>query len=681
MDQVKQSYCNICGARCGILVTVEGETVVTVRGDPDHPLSHGYTCTKGRALPYQHHHERRLNDPLVRQGGSLQPTSWDECLDDLGGKLQQIVETHGVDAVALYWATGAAADIIGKGYAEALIRTLGSKSVYSAITIDTAPKFYLADLVAGFPFLALPVTDHDNATLVVYVGQNPIVSHGHTCVMPDPVVMLRATLQRGEIWVVDPRRTETAAMATRHLALRPGTDFALLAHAVRELLYDGADREFLDEFATGVDELTAAVEPFNRDVAAERTGLSQDELDDFISAIRRHGRLALQTGTGVTMSAEANLSEWMAWALLAVTGSLERPGGIWFNPGVVAGMDGGGAEGLFTGAVMPSSPPDSPPAPGPPSRPDLPSRLGEYSCAALADEILAGNVRALIVAGGNPVTALPDSQRMIEALGRLEVLAVADVIENDITGRATHVFPCADQLERADLNFAEITQPAVMSQYTPAMVPLVAQRKPMWWVFAALGRWLGLDLLPEGLSLDTCTDDDLLRRSVHAGSRATFEELQACPTATVIEGPVYGWVQRLFLPDGRWRLAPPPMLEQLQEFESRPPFTGLALIPRRQARRMNSSVAPRPEDPFVLLNPIDAEAAGVMDGSMVRIQSDTGSVNAVARVSDSIRAGAVSMIHGFMEANVSELTSVSDADTRTGMVRQSGIPVTISPAN
>jgi anaerobic selenocysteine-containing dehydrogenase len=680
MRQTKQSYCNICAAKCGVIVSIEGDTVTSVRGDPDHPLSHGYTCSKGRALPEVHHHARRLNDPLVRRDGSLHAVPWDESLDGLGERLKRIVEEHGADAVALYWATGAANDIIGKSFAEAFVRGIGSKSVYSAITIDTAANFYLADLVGGFPFLALPITDHENATLVIFVGQNPIVSHGHTNAMPDPVVTLRKTLQRGEIWVLDPRRTETAALATRHLSLRPGSDYVLLAHAVRELLRDGADWDFLNEHAIGVDELTAAVEPFDRDTAVVRTGLTGHEVDDFVAAIRRHGRLSLQVGTGVSMAAEANLSEWMGWALHAVTGSLERPGGTWFNPGVVAAMDGGGTDGIFTGAVMAASPPDSPSAPGPASRPEVPSRLGEYSCGTLADEILAGNVRALVVAGGNPITALPNSRKMVEALSRLEVLLVADVVENEVTDLATDVFPCAHHFERADLNFAEIAMPAVMTQYVPAMVPLTARRKPMWWVFAALGRRLGLDLLPQGLTLESCTDDDLLRGSVHPGSRLTFDEIRASPTAIVVEGPVFGWVERLLLPDGRWRVAPPPLLQQLREFEGRPSSSELSLIVRRQARRMNSGVSSKPEAPYALINPVDADAAGVVDGSMVMVTSATGSIRTVARVADTIREGAVSMNHGFAETNVSQLTSENDVDPLSGMVRQSGIPVSIAPA-
>jgi anaerobic selenocysteine-containing dehydrogenase len=309
--------------------------------------------------------------------------------------------------------------------------------------------------------------------------------------------------------------------------------------------------------------------------------------------------------------------------------------------------------------------------------------MGEYPCAGLADEILASNVRALVVVGGNPVTALPNSKRTIEALRQLEVLAVADVVATDTTALATHIFPCTNQLERADLtHFAEIAFPAVAGQYTPAMVPVGARRKPMWWIFSALGLRLGLDLLPDGLSIDTCIDDDLLRQSVHPGSRATFEQMQASSTAIVAEPAVYGWVERIFLPDGRWRLAPPPMLRMLEEFEHRPAAPGLLLIPHRQLRKMNSGLPSGAyEAPELSINPIDAEASGITDGSVVLIKSSTGGVQAVARFTEKIRPGAVSLTHGFADTNVSELTSEREGvDPLTGMIQHSGVPVSVGPA-
>jgi anaerobic selenocysteine-containing dehydrogenase len=670
-----RSYCRFCGALCGVLVDTDGDRVLGVRGDLAHPLSRGYTCPKGRALPAFHHHPDRLDQPLLEG----KPATWDDVLGDLAARIGTITDAHGPDAVGSYSGTGSAFDVNGRRIAERLMQALPSRSRFSTATVDNACKPLVAELMAGHPGI-IPALDHENATLVLLLGTNPVVSHGHLNAFPDPVVRLRKLARQGEVWVVDPRRHETARLATRHLSIRPGTDYALLAFLVRSLLRPedggGADWGYLADHAQpeDVERLRRAVEPFDRTTAARRCGLPDQDLDDLLAAIRRHPRLSGQSGTGVTMSAAANASEWLLWALHIVTGSYDRPGGMWFNPGYMKCYD-----------RRPLRASDGAPAPGPRSRPELPGRWGELPCAALADEIEAGHVRALFVVGGDPLTALAEPDRLAAAFARLDVLVVADVVTNEVTDLASHVFACAGQLERADLpGLADTFQVAVAAQYTPAVVPPAADRKPMWWPFAELGRRLGHDLLPDGLTPETCTDDDLLALLADR-SASSFAELKAAGTALLASEGTFGWVTRNLLPGGRWRLAPEPLVAALAELadEAPPP---LVLIPRRQLRHMNSQLrdgaagAVRADDADVLIHPADAAAASLRSGETVEVRSAHGSLTGVARVTDDVREGTVAIPHGFVAPNVSHLTDTGAADPLTGMTRQSGIAVTLRSA-
>src|SRR4051812_19838545 len=126
-----RSYCRICLAGCGILVTVDGEEVCRVDGDPDHPGSAGYTCAKGRALPQLHHRTDRLEQPMVRRDGELLPTSWESCLDDIGARLRDVIDEHGPDAVGFFFGNGAFVDSAGNVVANALLAALGTRSKYS----------------------------------------------------------------------------------------------------------------------------------------------------------------------------------------------------------------------------------------------------------------------------------------------------------------------------------------------------------------------------------------------------------------------------------------------------------------------------------------------------------------------------------------------------------------------
>src|SRR3954470_745855 len=125
-----QSFCRICTSLCGILVDTapgaDGTEVLRVRGDRDHPMSAGYTCAKGRALPEMHHDPNRLERPMIRVGGSLEPTSWEACLDDLGSRLRDIVDRHGPASVGIFFGSGLGMDAAGYRMAEALHAAIGT---------------------------------------------------------------------------------------------------------------------------------------------------------------------------------------------------------------------------------------------------------------------------------------------------------------------------------------------------------------------------------------------------------------------------------------------------------------------------------------------------------------------------------------------------------------------------
>jgi anaerobic selenocysteine-containing dehydrogenase len=677
-----RSFCRICNAMCGIVVTVEerdGEApvVLRVRGDDEHPQSRGYTCPKGRALGTFHHDPRRLDTPVVRGVR----TTWDTALGDIAAVVRATVDAHGPDAVGMYLASGSAFDANGRRAAERFLRVLGSRQKYTATTVDTPSKPLVAELVGGWSGLT-PIWDHERSSLLVLIGTNWLVSHGHSNAVPDPVVRIREHRARGgAVWVVDPRRTETARLADRHLQPRPSTDHLVLAHLVRELLRDGMDAAYVAEHVdpADLDLLRSAVDPCTRETIAAATGLTVEDLDDLVAAVRAAGRVSGLTGTGVSMSRHANVAEWLLWALHICTGSYDRPGGMWFNPGYLMQLD--------TRAWAAS---DGVPEPGPASRPQAPRRFDEYPCSALVPEIEAGNIRVLVVAGGNPICALPGEPRLRAAFAKLDALIVLDVIDTDTTALATHVLPVAGQLERADVPWLlDAYQLAVATQYTPAVVPPAADRRPMWRAFAELGERLGLDVLPRGVTLDTATDDALLAQ-LAAKSRGGTEAVLAARSGTVHSGAVFGWVHDNVLPDRRWRLAPAPLVEQFHAAlaESRPggPAEGtldgapvLRLVPQRQLRKMNSQlrdIGERTDPELVYAHP--AAVPGAQSGERVEIVSPYGRTTGVLHLDDTLDRSTVSIPHGWAGTNVCALTDTDDAiDPHTGMVWQSGIPISL----
>ncbi len=394
------SFCRMCPAMCGVIVITEDGAVTKVAGDPDHLLSHGYLCPKGRKMASLVSDPHRLQQPLLRNAsGELVPASWEAALDDLAGRLTAVRGEHDDYAVGTYM--GTIADSAGATYSGKLLQAIGSPSLYTSSTIDAIAKVLVPKLMAGRERMSSAM-DFDQTTLLLVIGENMVVSHGGFSYFPDPVRALRRVTSQGEVWVLDPRRTETARHATRHLTPRSGTDFAVLAHLVREVLRDDPDAEYLEQHARNVDELRRCVEPFDLATASRLSGLDEGDLTELRESIRRHRRLSIITGTGVTMAATANVTEWMAFALQIVTGSFERPGGRWFNH--TARFDPTRREPDTSAFVA-----------GPRTRPDMLRFADQFPCAVMAGEIEAGHLRALLVVAGNPLVAFPQPERLRRA--------------------------------------------------------------------------------------------------------------------------------------------------------------------------------------------------------------------------------------------------------------------------
>jgi anaerobic selenocysteine-containing dehydrogenase len=669
-----RTCCRCCPAGCGILVAVAPDGRVTgVRGDRDHPISHGYTCAKARALPDFHHHPERLDRPASHGAA----TGWSEALDDLAGRLRGLIERDGPDSVGLYRATGTSPDTLGRRAGERFVRELGSQQYYSAATVDVAPAWRAAEMVTGGGRELTPVwvPEDPAARLVLLVGCNPVVSHGYLTLLSDPIRRLRAVQRRGgQVWVSDPRRTETARLADGHLACRPGTDAVLLAWLVHELLLHGGTGD-PEELAERVDaEHLAALRPALAPFTVERTatvcGVPVAELARLLDAVRRAGRIGVVAGTGVTFGRHALVTEWLRWVLLIVTGSLDRPGGMWFNPGWMAALE--------QRERWDHVPPEGSVAPGPRSRPDLPRLFGQSPCAALVDEIEAGNLRALLVAGGSPLTAFPDPERTAAALRSLDVLAVVDVVANPLTALATHVLPCTGQLERTDLVVLERTMVA------PAVVTPGRDRRPCWWIFDQLGRRLGVDAL--GLSPDVPHEEEAMLRALAGASRDGADALFAAGSHGMASPRLHGWVRDRALPGGRWRLVPPGMLDRLAGLLDDDPGAGgggrgLRLVSRRQVNANNATryvpVERSSERPMALVHPEDAAACGVGEGDAVEVRSASGQVTVTVQLDGGLRPGTVSVPHGWYDANVCRLTSATDVDPLTTQPQMSGYPVSL----
>jgi anaerobic selenocysteine-containing dehydrogenase len=576
----------------------------------------------------------------------------------------------------MYLASGSAFDTAGRRAAERFLSVLGSHQKYTATTIDTPSKPLVAEIIGGWSGLT-PIWDHESSKLLLLFGSNPVVSHGHSNAIPDPVRRFREFQANGSsIWVIDPRRTETATLADHHLQIAPGTDWLVLGWLVRNLLSRHRAASTLSERTSGHEALVGYVADFDDELVTTKSHLSLATLESLCDAVLRAGRVSALTGTGVSMSATANVTEYLLWALHIVTDSYDRPGGMWFNPGYLLQLDE---------RSLPIS--DGTPESGPKSRPLLPRRFGEYPCAALVPEIEAGNITTLIVVGGNPITALPDTNRTVAALRSLTTLAVIDILPTETTELASHVLPAVDQLERADLTWLlDSFQLAVSAQFTKAVVAPLGDRKPVWWMFGQIADRVGFELLPGGTNIDLATDQTFLQ-SVIARSRDS-ESLMSSSTLTIHSGAVFGWVTENVLPDGKWRLQAPAIADQLSVHLDRARASvdnRLVLIPSRQLRLMNSQfreiAAPGGSVDDIVIHASPQNVLSLGSPAFATVETSNGSLSARLVADPNLRDDCVTLTHGGRDPNVCTLTDNDQGiDPLSGMVLQSGFEVSLRPA-
>lgn len=664
--------CRLCPAFCGMVVKLDGETVVGAQGDHEHPISRGYLCPKGRSVGAFHHHPARLNHPMIDGA----PSSWDATLDDLAARMKTMLSRDGADAIGYYTASGGAYDSAGRSTVGAFFRKLGSSQRYSAVTVDCAPAMRATQIVTGGSAEITPewFPDEQAPRLAVTIGSNPVVSHAQLGMMLcDPVRWIREYREQGgELWVVDPRRTETARFADHHLAIRPGSDAYLLAYLARELLTEGADQHELEFHVAPQDvaRLREALAPFGLDLAAQHTGLDSGQITALLAAIRRAGKLVMTIGTGLNFTPDALVAQWLRWIIIAITGSVDREGGMWVNAGWYDPLEK--RKQWNTAADADSRRVRS--------RPDLPMHLGEVPCGAMVDEIESGNLKALFINGGSPLTAFPEPDRMLAALRSLELLVVVDVMANELTEIATHVLPAAALLERSDM-------PGGWSQhmgYTEQVVPMGKDRRKTWWMFAQLGRRLGFEVL-DGIDPDTATDDDVLRRAAAAGRRPPEELIAAGPRGIILPR-IYGWVHDRVLPQGKWQLAPEALLARLPELLMRAEEPrSLRLVSGRELHNHNRIAYGRfgykrfqDEEPATIgINSTDAATQGLGEGELVTVKGEMGSVTATLRLDETLARGTVHLTHGWIGRNVCRLAG-SAIDPESGQpFMMSAIPVEI----
>jgi formate dehydrogenase len=651
------------------------------------------------------------------------PVSWDQAFSEIGAKVRGLVGDRGADSIAMYVGTAAGFGVLHPVFAQGFMTGIGSRNMYASATQDCANKFAVSRQIYGFPF-TLPFPDVDRTECLIIVGANPVVSKWSFLQVSNPARRIKDIGRRGgKVWVVDPRRTETAKIADEHVFIRPNTDVFFYLAFLNELIASGGvDHERVVQHTNGFDVLAQLVEPWTAERCERATSIGAGKLREMVRCYREADGAALYCSTGVNMGTNGSLAYWLQECINCISGNLDKKGGTLVGRGVIDFARFGKKNGTLMRADT--------------------SRVGGFTAVndafpggILADEILTpgpGRVRALFVTGGNPLITMANSGRLRSALQDLELLVTLDIYLNETSSLAHYVLPCTSPLERPDLPFIFPMMLGLQSrpymQATRAVVePSGAQRDEAS-IYLDLCRASGVSLfgstfvqralqaarawhsrrdparepgLPQEALLSL-----LLRLCGQGGFARLLRFRHGRKRDDHAANDFLG--SRIVTDDRRVQLAPAVLLDQAAKLESdyARELTGgenLRLITKRHVTTHNSWTHNIEEfvegdraSNYLYLHPDDARRIGVRSGDVVDVTSRTATVRIECRLSADLMPGTVALPHGWghqharglavaartrgVNVNLLAADGPGELEAVSGMAHLTGIPVDVCRA-
>jgi thiosulfate reductase / polysulfide reductase chain A len=629
------TMCEMCVWRCGVRAKVVNGRVVKLEGNPEHPHSLGRLCARGQSGLMTTYDPDRVLHPLIRVGkrgeGLFRQASWDEALDLVAKNMQAIKDKYGPQAMVF-----SSTHNLSQVQFENLLNAFGSPNYGTQRSLC-----FNAMIVANLMTYGMeePARDYSQLKYLILTGRNltEAISTSETSALVDAIA-------RGvKVVYLDPRFTKTASKATEWLPIRPGTDLAFHLALLNVVIADQRyDADFVNQYTTGFDELAAEVAPYTPEWAAPITGIGAETIRRIAQEFSDAGKYALAHNGWRTSNF---VNQFQAQRAITILNALVGNWGVTLFPAA-----GEGSGGLGT--------PPQPPYPrasgqrldGVPWKyPFVPLKIGVFQ--QLRDSILEGQpyqAHGWFVSRQNPVLSLPDRNRTLEAIGKLDFVAVVDVILNDTAWFADVVLPEASYLERYDPllpvgNRIFLRQPVIEPQ---------GEAKPALWIFKQLGGRLGLadyfqyadeedyisqQLAPLGLTLDEMRTRGFVELPGEGGE---LEYKWGTPSGKVeLKSSTLAASGYTAIP--KWEEPPAPAPGEFYL------LTGKVGQHTQMGTQNNQYLHKYQDEPRLWMNPEAAKRLGLNDWDLVEVTSPVGSVRLALNVTPAIRSDCVYMTPGF----------------------------------
>jgi anaerobic selenocysteine-containing dehydrogenase len=701
-DPIRQTHhraCHLCEAICGVIIETEGDRITGIRGDTNDPLSRGHICPKAIALQDLHEDPDRLRQPMRRVRSQIgeyhhEACSWEEALDAAASGLMDVIEQHGVDSLGVYFGNPSVHNYGMMTHQNALFRHLRTRNRFSATSVDQLPHHLIALWFYGHK-LMFPIPDIDRTDFMIMLGANPVASNGSIWTVPDVRRRIKDLLARGgELIVIDPRRTETAAVASEHHFIRPGGDAALLLAMIHVLFRDNlVALGRLGDFVDGIDQVAQWVSERTPVWAESISQIPEDAIVSLAHRLAYAPRSIVYGRMGVSTQRFGTLCQWAIQVLNILTGQLDQEGGSLFTRPAVDQILSAGPGGFARHHSRVRG---------------LPEFDRELPVATLAEEIDTpgeGQIRALFTGAGNPVLSTPAGHALDAALESLEFMVSLDPYLNETTRHADVILPPTSPLEHDhyDLIFHHAAVRNT-TRFSEAVFPKPADAMHDWEIFVELGARVAERL---GQPAQPATPPaDLIDLGLQMGPYGQSSEhklslaaLRDAPSGIDL-GPLMPQLpERLQTANQRIDVAVAEIAEDIHRLAaSSDQDATYRLIGRRHVRDNNSwmhnhhRLVKGPDRSALWVNDSDAGREGWQAGDRLELRSAAGAVIVTIAITSDVMPGVVSLPHGYghgrqgtqmtrantlLGASCNDVTDAYFLDDLSGNAALNGVPVTL----
>jgi thiosulfate reductase/polysulfide reductase chain A len=634
------TMCEMCVWRCGVRAKVEKGRVVKLEGNPDHPHSKGKLCARGQSGLMNTYDPDRVLTPLVRVGkrgeGKFRQASWDEALDIVAKNMLKIKDQYGPEAMVF-----SSTHNLSQVQFENLLNGFGSPNYGTQRSLCFNAMVTAFSLTYG---VEEPARNYDEVEYILLVGRNltEAISTSETSALVE-------ALSRGaKLVYLDPRYTKTASKADEWIPIRPGTDAAFLLAMINVITANElADCDFVQQYVVGCDGIVDAMAQYTPQWAETITGVPADTIERIAREYAAAGKNAMaHPGWRTSNFVNSFQTERAIATLNALSGNVLTPGGCLVAESPEAG-------GVSLGK------PSQPPYPrvsamrldGVPWKyPLVPLKLGVFQ--ELRDAILSGKpyqAHGWFISRQNPVMSLPDRERTLEALGKLDFIVTVDIILNDTAWFSDVVLPESSYLERYD---PLLVVDGKIFVRQPVIEPQGEGRSALW-IYKQLSQRLGLgdyfqyqdeedylrqQLAPLNLSLEALKLKGYLVPEVENDGEGEI-------VFNTPSGKIEVYSETLgkagFSPWPTWEEPPYPKPDEFYLLTGK-------VGQHTQFGTQNNLLLHKYEDqPRIWIHPQAAEKRGIQTDDLVQVTSPVGEVKVQALVTEAIRPDCLYMTPGY----------------------------------